>query len=153
MASFLAGLAGEGLAQPVEAIGNVLDKLFTSDGEKLDKKAVLTRLAQQPQIAQVELNKIEAQHRTVFVAGWRPFIGWVCGVGLAAYFIPQYVMGAFVWVKACLAVMETAAITAGNITTVLPPYPVEPDGLLNLVLALLGLGGMRTFEKFAGRAK
>ena len=65
------------LAQPIEAIGNVLDKLFTSDDEKLSRQEALARLAQQPAMAQIEINKIEAAHRSVFVAGWRPFIGWV----------------------------------------------------------------------------
>ena len=78
MLSFLTRTADE-LTGPVEAVGNVLDALFTSDKERLDKKAVLARIAQQPRLIQGEINKIEAAHKSVFVAGWRPFIGWVCG--------------------------------------------------------------------------
>ena len=139
MASFLAGLAGEGLAQPVEAIGNVLDKLFTSDGEKLDKQAVLARLAQQPHLAQIELNKVEAQHRTVFVAGWRPFVGWVCGVALAWHFI-------------LFDLLNWVTLNFFPHVTQLPEL-TGTDTLITVLVALLGLGGMRTFEKFAGRAK
>ena len=78
MLSFLTKQATE----PIEAVGNVLDALFTSDKERLDKKAVLARIAQQPGLVQLEINKIEAAHKTVFVAGWRPFIG--LGVRLGA---------------------------------------------------------------------
>ena len=59
-------LLGGAAAQPIEAVGNVLDKLFTSAEEKLDKQALLTKLAQQPHLAQIELNKVEAQHRSTF---------------------------------------------------------------------------------------
>lgn len=131
---FLSNLIGGGdaVAKPVEAVGNVLDALFTSDEERLDKKIVLERLAQQPGLAQVELNKVEAGHRSLFVAGWRPFIGWVCGVGLAFMFLIN-------------PILQWASAKAG------PELP--QDVILELVLALLGLGALRTFEKMKGRAK
>lgn len=139
--SVLANLFGGGVAQPIEAVGNVLDKLFTSDEEKLDKQSVLARLAQKPSLAQIELNKVEAAHRSVFVAGWRPGIGWVCAISLAAYFVPQYVLAAVLWTKAS---WSAAALL---------PYPVGADGLLELVLAMLGMATVRTIEKLNGRAK
>lgn len=132
--SFWSKLVGGGasIAQPVEAVGNVLDKLFTSDEERLDKKIVLERLAQQPGLAQVELNKVEAQHRSVFVAGWRPFIGWVCGVGLAFAFLVNPILQ---WSSS-------------------QPGPELPsDIMMELVIALLGLGALRTVEKINGRSK
>ena len=135
---------GDQFAKPVEAVGNVLDKLFTSDDERLDKQALLTKLAQQPNLAQVELNKVEAGHRSVFVAGWRPAIGWVCAAGLFFFFVPQYAVATFVWIK---------TIASSGWATPLPPYPADVGGLLELVLALLGLGTLRTVEKMAGRAK
>ena len=78
---------GDSASKPIEAVGNVLDGLFTSDEERLDKKIILERLAQQPSLAQTEINKVEASHRSMFVAGARPFILWVCGVGLANAFL------------------------------------------------------------------
>lgn len=48
----------------------MLDALFTSNKERLGKKAVLARIAKQPGLVQLEINKIEAAHKTVFVAGW-----------------------------------------------------------------------------------
>lgn len=102
---------------------------------------MLTKLAQHPNELQVELNKVEASHRSIFVAGWRPYIGWVAGTGLAIYFIPQYTVAAWLWAH--------QAINTGT----LPPYPATADGLFELVLALLGLGTLRTLEKGIGRTK
>ena len=135
MLSFLTKQA-DALTDPIEAVGNVLDALFTSDKERLDKKAVLARIAQQPSLVQSEINKIEAAHKSVFVAGWRPFIGWVCGLALFYNFIARDLM---VW---------ALALTGGDV-----PPPLHLDVLTTILYALLGLGGMRTFEKLQGRAK
>lgn len=137
MLSFLTKQADE-MTGPIEALGNVLDALFTSDKERLDKKAVLARIAQQPALVQGEINKIEAAHKNIFVAGWRPFIGWVCGLALFYNFVLRDLM---VW-----ALMLSAHDA--------PPPPVlHIDVLTTILYALLGLGGMRTFEKWQGRAK
>jgi hypothetical protein len=128
----LSNIFGKASAAPIEAVGNVLDGLFTSDEERLDKQALLTKLAQRPNLAQVELNKVEAMHRSTFVAGWRPFIGWVCGFGLANAFLLNP------WI-------EWVAQRTG------PNIPMEI--MMELVIALLGLGALRTVEKINGRAK
>jgi hypothetical protein len=116
----------------VTAVGTVLDNLFTSKDEKLTHEEVRIRLAQQPDMAQTEVNKVEAAHRSIFVAGWRPFIGWVCGIGLINMFLfnpwLQWISG-----------------EAG---------PNLPENvIMELVFALLGLGTLRTIEKIQGRAK
>lgn len=136
-------LVGGQVAEPIKAIGGVFDELFTSDEERLDKEAVLTRLAQKPHLAQAAISQAEAQHRSVFVAGWRPAIGWVAGISLFFYYVPQYATASYVWVKSIAA--------SGWVN--LPPYPTDADGLLELVLALIGLGALRTVEKVSGRAK
>lgn len=125
-------LIGGAAAAPIEAIGNVLDKVFTSDDEKLDKKVLLAKIAQKPQILQAEINKIEASHRSIFVAGWRPAIGWVCVIGLAFATIVSPVMS---WLA----------------TKPVPQVP--PQLILDLIFALLGLGGLRTIEKLKRRDK
>ncbi len=131
IASWL-GFGGETVAAPINAVGNVLDALFTSDDERLDKAVIMERLRQQPSLAQVELNKVEAQHRSIFVAGWRPFIGWVCGVGLLMSFIVNPILQW--WTN--------------------KPGPALPeDIMMELILALLGLGALRTVEKMNGKAK
>lgn len=78
---------------------------------------------------QAEINKMEAQHRTIFVAGWRPFIGWVCGVALAYNFVLRDML---VWYMGA----ETA------------PPALQMEHLMTVLIGMLGLGGMRTFEKF-----
>lgn len=137
--SFLSSIIGEGVAAPVEAVGGIIDKLFTSDEERLDKQAILQRLAQEPSLAQVELNKVEAQHRTIFVAGWRPFIGWVCGAALGWKFI-GFDLAAW-------------ACTMFNLNNVSPPQFVGSEMLMELVIGMLGLSGLRTWEKIQGRSK
>ena len=123
---------------PLDIIGSVLDNLFTSDGERLDKQAVLARIVEQPHLVQSEICKIEAMHRNVFVAGWRPFIGWVCGAALAYNFIVRELL---IWAM---------AMSGKNI---LPPPALQLEVLTTILYALLGLGGLRTFEKLRGRAR
>ena len=78
---------------------------------------------------QGEINKIEAQHRTIFVAGWRPFIGWVCGVALAYNFVLRDLLIWFVGPEQV-------------------PPALQMEHLMTVLIGMLGLGGMRTFEKF-----
>ncbi|QDO96776.1 hypothetical protein FNB15_05550 [Ferrovibrio terrae] len=125
------------IASPIEAIGNVFDKLFTSDAERAQAEAVLEKLRQHPAELQVELNKIEAAHRSVFVAGWRPAVGWICalGVGWAYLGHPLFLWAAALWSPG------------------LQPPAIQTDSLFELVLAMLGMAGLRSFEKSAGRSK
>lgn len=136
--SILETLFGGGVAAPITAVGNILDNLFTSDKEKLTKEEALLRLAQRPGMAQIEINRVEAQHRSIFVAGWRPFIGWVCGVALAYSFILRDLIA---W-----------GVAAAGSTIGLPPE-LALEHLLTILMALLGLGSLRTVEKMGGRAK
>ena len=88
--------------------------------------------------AEAEINKIEAGHKSLFIAGWRPFVGWVCGLGLAWSFIGHPVAS---W---ALAVWGDAEMTLPHL---------EMDGMMNLVTAMLGFGGLRTYEKLKGVAR
>lgn len=134
---FWSNLIGGGAAEPVEAVGNVLDKLFTSDEERAVADQVMEKIRQQPHLVQAEINKVEASHRSIFVAGWRPFIGWICGFGLG-----------YVWILRPM-IMDIA--TAINKTVVF--VPMDTSNMIDLVIALLGLGGLRTFEKMKGKSK
>jgi hypothetical protein len=142
MASFLAGLlgkgAGEGVGTVVNAVGGTLDKLFTSDDERLTHGEVMERLKQQPDAAQAVVNLAEASHRAVFVAGWRPFIGWVSGTALAYNFIFRdlLVWGFSLWAP----------------TAPVPPA-LQMDELMTVLLGLLGLGTLRTVEKIGRVAR
>ena len=136
--SWVSKLFGAAAAQPIEALGNVIDKTFTSDEERKQADAVLAKIAQKPQILQAEINKIEAQHRSVFVAGWRPFIGWVCGSALGYTFVVRDL------------VMWYMSIQHPGLE---PPPELAMEHLMTVLSALLGLGGLRTAEKFKGKAK
>lgn len=101
---------------------------------KAEAEATLLGLLGQQQQGQVETNKIEAANANIFVAGWRPFIGWVCGAALAY----TYIIAPF-WAWWLTVYHPDAAL------------PILPsDNLFELVLAMLGLGGLRTFEKLKG---
>ena len=83
---------------------------------------------------QTKINEIEAQHRTVFVAGWRPFIGWVCGVALAYNFV---IRDLFIWALK---------------PEIVPPA-LQMEHLMTVLLGMLGLGGLRTYEKVKDKVK
>ena len=136
-------LVGGGVSQPIEAVGTIVKTIFGDKGEKLSHEQVMARIAMEPTMVQAEINNVEASHRSIWVAGWRPALGWMATIGLGMYYIPQYAMATVVWVK----------LLAANGYTELVPYPGSPDGLMELVLALLGMAAFRTAEKMTGRAK
>lgn len=83
---------------------------------------------------QLDVNRIEAASTSTFVAGWRPFIGWICGLGLAS----QFIIGPLVTWVATLAKHPVV-------------YPTLDLGtLMTLLFGMLGLGGMRSWEKVQG---
>ena len=125
------GFFSSNAAEPIVAIGNVVDALFTSDDERLDKALIKQRLMQQPALAQSEINKVQASHRSTFVAGARPFLMWVCGVGFLMAFVINPIMQ---WCGLELVIL-----------------PVEV--MMELTLAMLGLSGLRTIEKLKGVSK
>jgi hypothetical protein len=139
--SFLTSLFGAG--DTVEKAGKAFDELFTSDDERNQARIMLEKLNQKPLILQAELNKIEAGHRSIFVAGWRPAIGWVCALALFCFYIPKFLLATIVWV---------VAIHQGGWVDI-PAYPVEAHSLFELVLALLGMATIRTVEKAKGLTK
>ncbi len=120
-------------AEPIEAVGNVFDKLFTSDEEKKQAEAILLKIKQHPALVQAEISKVQAQHRSVFVAGARPFLMWVCGLGFLFAFVINPILE---WI-----LPETGA----------PELPLEV--MMELTLAMLGLAGLRTIEKLKGKSK
>jgi len=121
----------------VDGLAKGLDELFTSDEEREAAKLKLATLMQQPHILQAVANIEGAKHRSVFVAGWRPAIGWVAALGLGYQF---------------LVLPFAGLINAyAKLPVELPSLAAEQ--LMSLVMALLGLGGMRTFEKYKGASK
>ena len=123
-------------------VTGLLDKFVEDKDQKArlahDIATMAEKHAHEAAMAQVEVNKAAAGHRSIFVAAWRPFIGWTCGVALAYHFIfaPLIVFGA-TWAGATI-----------------PDLPVfDMDSLMTVLLGMLGLGGMRSFEKAKGLTK
>lgn len=113
-------------------LDKIIDRAIPDPKEKAALSLQLAQLADQEAareaqnaLQQIELNKIEAQHSNLFVAGWRPYIGWGCG----------------------------SALLYNTLLAPMFGFGVADLGFLQTVLlALLGLGGMRTYEKVQGAA-
>ena len=130
--SWFSKLLAGGVVETVSGVANVIDKFVETDDEKAAVRTVMARMAQEPALAQVELNKIGAAHRSIFVSGWRPTIGYICALGLGFAFIVNPILQ---W-------------ATGD------PGPEMPsDIMMELVIGMLGLAGVRTVEKLAGKAK
>ena len=131
---FLSSLFGGGsaVAQPIEAIGNIIDNVFTSDEERATGELLKQKLAMRPSMMQAEIMKVQANHRSTFVAGARPFLMWVCGLGFLFAFVINPILQ---WVAPQLGA---------------PELPL--DAMLELTLAMLGLAGLRTVEILNGKS-
>lgn len=128
-------MALDPISAALELGTSVINKIWPDPVKQAEEQRKLQELAQKGSleelnaevkllISQVDLNKVEAAHKSIFVAGWRPFVGWVCGFGL----LYNVILAPFldIW----LTVPE-----------------VETDLLYPVLLGMLGLGGMRSFEK------
>lgn len=131
LSSFFGKLVGSGVVETAKGVAEVVDRFVETKEERKAAEALFLKIKQEPDKWQAEINKIEAGHRTVFVAGWRPFIGWICGVSLGMVFI---VFPMLEWTSALFGnKIEAPEIAAG--------------ALFSIVTALLGLGAARSYEK------
>tara|TARA_R100000900_G_scaffold76222_1_gene59838 strand:+ start:18 stop:410 length:393 start_codon:yes stop_codon:yes gene_type:complete len=122
-------------------IGNVIDKVVPDKNAnakaKREIEKSLTDNANKILLAQTEINKVEASHQNLFVAGWRPAIGWSCALGVFWLFIGHPLA---TWIDHLDGVAQT-----------LPT--IDSEILLELVFAMLGIAGLRTLEKIKGLTK
>ena len=118
----------------IAPVAGILDKFVVDKDLKMQLQHELETAMQNANLAQLEVNKVEATHKSIFVAGWRPFVGWVCGVSLAYHFI----LSPLIQFGFALAGMEQE----------LPEF--EFSQLSTVLMGMLGLGGLRTFEKMKG---
>ena len=136
MLQLLSGLLG-GKDGALKTISKVVDDLHTSEEEKLDKKILMQRIQQKLAEKQLDVNAKEASHRSVFVSGWRPAIGWTGAFALMFEFILS-------------PTIEWYAKFSGlNLTA----PEIQPGPLLAIVTSMLGVAGMRSFEKAKGLTK
>ena len=107
---------------------------------KLEQSGILASM-----VGQLEINKEEAKSPSLFIAGWRPAVGWVATIALGLAYIPKAIVLTIFW-----CVQTYALIRYGNLVS-LPPYPdLGVTDLLGLLGAILGVGTMRTYEKKTG---
>jgi hypothetical protein len=119
----------------------VIDRLWPDPAQAAAAKLELFKLQQSGELAvitgQMEINKAEAANASVFVSGWRPFIGWVCGAACA-------------WNWIGLKIALFAAAYFGHPMTL---TPADLSEMMPVLIGLLGLGGLRTVEKIQGVAR
>lgn len=118
----------------------LIDQLFTSDDERMAAKLKMLELEKSGELAQIAVNTQEAKHSSLFVAGWRPFIGWVCGLAFAWAFL--------------LYPMLTFVVVAAGIPVPLDLIPsLDLSAMMPVLMGMLGLGAMRSYEKRNGVAR
>lgn len=122
----------------VGPVADLIGKFVQDKDEKARLAHEIATLAEKQAnelaIAQAAVNQQEAAHRSVFVAGWRPFIGWTCGVSLAWHFVLAPML---MWVDAWVGLGFT-------------PVRFDMESLTTILMGMLGLGGLRTYEKTKG---
>lgn len=145
MAGWLTTLFSGG--DTVKAVGYTLDKLFTSDAERLELQAEsekarmnydleIAKLDAQALQNQTDVNKIEAANSSLFVSGWRPCVGWICGFALAY-----------------ASIIEPIGRFIASLCGFHGEFPhIDTTITMQVLMGMLGLGGMRSFEKARGVA-
>ena len=139
--SWLGSILGGGIAETASALGgaakDIEDVFTTSDREKLSQFRAETQrmeVQQRTDMGQIAVNREEARHHSTFVAGWRPFCGWVCGGAMAYHFAIYPVFGGWV------AKMGY------------PLVDLNWQELSVVLMGMLGFGTLRSYEKAKGIA-
>lgn len=124
------------------AIKPILDKFIPDAKDRLEAELLITNQLHQINMGQLEINKEEAKSSSTFVAGWRPALGWVCTLSFAYAVVGNDFLN---W-----SMMVFTQMTGHTV----PAFP-EPDTTVTgeLLFAMLGLGGYRTYEKVKGITK
>ena len=123
-------------------VTGLLDKFIEDKDQKAklahDIATMSQKHAQELAKGQLEINKNEASHKSIFVAGWRPFIGWTCGIALAWHFV----------------LAPVTMFICAYLSVEIPELPnFDMGSLMTVLMGMLGLGGLRTYEKQKGITK
>lgn len=116
-----------------------IDKLVPDKNQKMQLEHEVTMAVLNSGMSQMEVNKVEAAHRSIFVAGWRPAVGWVCAGALAWHFVLYDITA---W----------AQLAFFPYTPALPALSGTGE-LVTVLFSMLGLGGLRSFEKLKGLSR
>ena len=118
----------------LNVVAGIIDKVADKIDDFTLDKAEKAQLIQEINKAQIEVNKVEAAHNSMFVAGWRPAIGWICALGMAGNFL------VIPFVNMALELFDTGVVV---------PL-IALSEMMPVLMGMLGLGAMRTFEKTKG---
>lgn len=125
------GLDVTGVGAVADLASNVINKIWPDKSEEEKQQLAAAVMVVQ---GQIDINKEEAKSDSVFVSGWRPFIGWVCGSACA-------------WNWIGLPIAKTGLLLAGYKLDI---APADLSEMLPVLMGMLGLGALRTFEKVKG---
>ena len=118
----------------------ILDKVIPDPAQAADAKLKLLQLQQSGELAvmtsQTEINKVEAGNGSVFVSGWRPACGWICALALGYQYL----------------IRPLGSVVGALFGVTVPNMPGLDDNLWQLLMGMLGMGGLRTYEKISGVA-
>jgi roadblock/LC7 domain-containing protein len=128
------------IPQMVTSVTGIINKFVPDRDQQVkleaDLKLKFAEIEANQLAAQAEINKVEAASSSIFVSGWRPFIGWCCGASILYAYLLNPIL--------------TWAMAVAGAKTDLPKLPTED--LFSLTLAMLGLAGYRTYERVRGVA-
>lgn len=129
---------------PIAAVGSIanglfgiIDRIFPSEADRTAAKIKILELEKSGELAQLAVNAKEAEHASIFVAGWRPFIGWVCGI-------------AFGWTFILYPLVHFLVVILGVPFDVRDLPVLDLSDMMPVLLGMLGLGAMRSYEKVSG---
>lgn len=121
----------------IPVIADLAKRLFPNDPAKQQElQAEMLKQIGEINMAQTKVNEEEAKSTSVFVAGWRPFIGWICGISLAANWL-------------IFPIIENVSAQLGG--PIVLSY-LDTSEIMGLIMGMLGMGGLRTYEKIKGVA-
>jgi hypothetical protein len=125
----------------VGGLSELIDDLFTTEEERAGARLKVLQLLSAERMAQMGVNAAEAKHKSLFVAGWRPMIGWIGAVALGwQYILLPVLSAALTGIAAYNGVsIDLSGLLQFNMTEMLP-----------IILGMLGLGAARSYEKARG---
>ena len=116
----------------------LVDSLFTTEDEREKAKLKVLELHHQGALGQLAVNQVEAAHENIFVAGWRPFIGWICGLSFAWSFL---LFPIFTAIVSYIAQINEVQVDFGGVPQ------ADMEVMLPVMMGMLGLGALRSWEK------
>lgn len=130
----IAKILGLDLGGIASGVSGAIDKFVETPDEKAAAKLLIAKMEHEKDKWQTEINSIEAGHRSLFIAGWRPLVGYICAFALA-----------WGWIIRPILIVILSVL---NVEVEMPA--IATNEAISLVMALLGMSGLRSYEKSKG---